>query len=209
MRHKSILAAATLSVAVISPATAALVRTFTMSVGTQPSNVGTITLTQSGANAVVVSLDLLSNTYGIINTGGPHTPFAFNLSVSSVGLSISPFSTPAGGTYAHGTFTLDTGGGDNTPYGSYGVAIASSAGNGSSNGYFGDLLFTLNRTGGLSVDDFVANSDGYVFSADLSDGTNTGAQAWAAPVPVPATLPLFLSAITGLGLVVRRKKQAA
>ena len=59
-----------------------------------------------------------------------------------------------------------------------------------SSGYFGDLLFTLTRTGGLSTDDFIANNDGVFFSADLSDGRNAGTQAGAsASIPRPLNNP--------------------
>jgi hypothetical protein len=75
--------------------------------------------------------------------------------------------------------TLNELGGDNTPYDSFGVAIDSSGGNGSNEAYFGDLLFTIGRPGGLDTADFVLNSIGFFFSADLTDGAKTGAQAWA------------------------------
>ena len=201
--------------------------TFSVSAGTQPINVGVITLTQNGANSVNVGVDLLAG-YGFINTGGPHTPFAFNLAGSGA-LSIS-FTTPLNGIYASGVFSLNTGGGDDTPYGTFGVAIDSSAGNGSGNGYFGDLLFTLTRAGGLDTNDFVRNSDndpivgGSYFAADLSNGSNTGAQAWAIrttpctvncggpgpgpdPIPEPATLALFGAGLAGLATL-RRRRQA-
>lgn len=183
---------------------------FDVSEGVQPANVGKITLTQSGANSVIVSVDLLDG-YGFLNTGGPHTPFAFNLTPSAGGLSISNFSTPLNGVYAFGTFSLNTGGGDNTPFGSFGVALDSTAGNGSGNAYFGDLLFTLSRTTGLTLADFVPNGDGYYFSADLTDGNNTGAQAWkeVSQVPIPAALPLFLTALAALGLFARRRRATA
>ena len=209
MRQSSrwILASVLLVAAMVSPAAASVV--FSVSEGVQPANVGTITLTQSDANSVIVSVDLLDG-YGFLNTGGPHTPFAFNLTPSAGTLSISTFSTPVNGVYASGAFTLNTGGGDNTPFGTFGVALDSSADKGSGDAYFGDLLFTLSRTTGLTIGDFVANADGYFFSADLTDGTNTGAQAWkVSQVPVPAALPLFLTALAALGLIARRKRATA
>jgi hypothetical protein len=178
----------------------------------QPSNVGTITLTQVGANMVNVFVDLLDG-YGFVNTGGDHTPFAFNLT-SEAGLS-AVFTSPAGGTYTSGMFSLNTAGGANTPYGTYGVAIDNSAGNGSGSAYYGDLAFTLTGTG-LTTNSFVANTDGYYFSADLTDGRNTGAVAWSgrvggggqgSVVPEPSTYVLLASGMIGLVGVARRRKQ--
>ncbi len=195
------------------------VYTFNTSTGVQPSNVGIITLTQNGANAVDVNVDLINATYGFLNTGGPHTPFAFNLAgAGALGIT---FTTPVAGTFAFGTLSLNTAGGSNTPYGAYTVAIDSSAGNGSGKAYYGDLLFTLTRAGGLSTDDFIANGSGAYFSADLTDGANTGAQAWMTrsepsltvtalditeEVPEPLTLSLFGAGIAGAVALRRRKK---
>jgi len=187
--------------------------TFGASSGTQPSNVGAITLTQNGANAVDVNVDLINSTYGFLNTGGPHTPFAFNL-VGAGALSIA-FTTPVAGTYAFGVFNLNTAGGSNVPFGAFGVAIDDSAGNGSGKAYYGDLLFTLTRVGGLSTDDFIANGSGAYFSADLTDGSNTGAQAWmtrsttritVTEVPEPLTLSLFGAGFAGIAALRRSRK---
>jgi len=220
MRHVALktlaiaLATGAALMAVCSAAQAGPIWVFSNSVGTQPGNVGTITLVQNNPNQVGVTVDLLNSTYGFLNTGGPHTPFAFNL-----GFSVAPgdlnlaISSPAGGTYSKGTFSLNINGGDNTPYGSYGIAIDDSAGNGSGNAYYGDLVFTLTRTNGLlSTDDFVANADGYFFSADLTNGENTGGQAWTegvdppgTEVPEPLTLSLFAAGLAGMAGMRRRK----
>ena len=97
---------------------------------------------------------------------------------------------------------------ENTPFGTFGVGIDKNGGNGSGNAFYGDLKFDVKRTGGLLVSDFVANSDGWYFSADLTDGRNTGAQAWKTHgTSVPdggATLALIGLGIAGLGLA-RRK----
>lgn len=189
---------------------------FSSSTGTQPSNVGTITLTQNGAG-VNVKVDLLDG-YGFVNTGGPHTFFGFNLADTS-NLNIS-FLTPAGGTFSpkpgtNGTLSLDTNGGSTPSFGNFSVAIDSSLGNGSSKGLFDDLIFNLTRTGGtLYTEDFINNASGYFFTADLSDGTNTGQQAWSvgidppAKVPEPLTMSLFGAGLAGMAALRRRKSNS-
>ena len=85
-------------VTLISPALAGPTYTFSVSEGTQPANVGVITLTQNGVNFVDVAVDLLDG-YGFLNTGGPHTPFAFSLAGSGM-LSIM-FNTPMAASTLH------------------------------------------------------------------------------------------------------------
>lgn len=181
---------------------------FQTSTGKQPSSVGSITLTQNGADSVIINLTLKSG-YGILNTGGPHTPFAFDVSGSMSGLT-AVFATPQDTAYAS-KFSLDTSGGSNTPYGDFSVGVNDSAGYGSSNAYYGNLQITLTRSTGLDTADFLPNGDGVYFSADLTNGSTTAAQAWSIElprtVPEPATLGL-LGAGLAAGAAMRRRLRA-
>lgn len=214
---KTCVAGAILALGVAAPAFAGPTYVFSPSTGTQPSDVGVITLTQLTANSVDVLVDLKSSTYGFVNTGGPHTPFAFDLSGSGA-LSIdfiSPNGTPDG-TYADGRFYLDTFGGSNGSFGYFNTAIDSTAHNGSGDAYYGDLEFVLSRTG-LSTDNFISNGHAF-FSADLTNGIDTGAQGWndgidppSPPVaaPEPLTLSLFGAGLVGAAAIRRRSRKRA
>jgi len=192
-------------------------------------DIGTITLTQNGDNAVNILVDLnpqgTGATYGFVNTGGSHTPFAFNLdSVSD--LSISLFTQPTGGDFVNSgnfSFGLNTTGGSATPYGFFSVALdISPVQNGSNTGYFGDLAFTLTRAGDgatLSTSDFLRNGSAF-FAADISDNENGGHTGTVAAttrtevglvethadVPEPASFMMLGAGLLGLGAARRRTR---
>lgn len=211
-----LLVAAAISLISAGSALAGPTYTFSTSVGSQPSDVGVITLTQINTTTVDVLIDLSDTSlplpqYGFVNTGGQHTPFAFTIQGTESGVTAN-FLQPSGGAFSFGLLTLDLGGGGNTPYGTYGVAIDSSAGNGSGDAYYGDLEFQLTRTSGLSTDDFISNGTAY-FTADLTNGSSTtGAQAWdtrdpGTPTPEPASLAILGAGLAAFGWArsVRRK----
>jgi hypothetical protein len=197
--------------------------------GAADTNIGTITLSQIDATTVQIALDLASG-WGLINSGSK-TPFAFNLSDGfESGLTISAWLTPGPlsgnpsvGDAPNGDFSLSTGGVDaanpdfpNSPFPDFRAGIEYSGGNGSSNGWFGtggsggDLIFQLKRVGGLSTDNFIKSGE-YYFSADVSNGSNTGAQAWAKreTVPEPMTLTLFGAGVAGAAYMRRRRNKKA
>src|SRR4051794_17223762 len=131
--------------------------------------------------------------FGFVNSGGQHTPFAFNLSQTlRSGLSAS-FTQPLGGNFSANntnfTFGLNTSGGNATPYGFFSVTIdITPVNNGTSNAYFGDLGFTLTRAGGLSTTDFELSTSGSpsaFFAADITNGVFTGTVAAITRTTVP------------------------
>jgi hypothetical protein len=211
---------ATVFVVSATSAMAGPILTFSVSEGVQPADVGTITVTQAGADSVTIGVDLDPG-YGFLNTGGPHTPFAFNVE-DATDLSIA-WTQPVNGTYASGVFLLNESGGDATPFGTFGIAIDSTADNGSGAAYYGDLIFTLTDSdGSLDTTDFIANLDGWFFAAELTDGeNNTGSQAWKEfveggggpgpgnEVPEPGTLAVVGAGLAGWWALRRRRQTKA
>ena len=227
--------AALVGVAVMSaPAFAGPTYTFSVSTGAQPSNVGTITLQQGDtvppppavpaacanpANCVTIDLTFISGIYGIMNSGAK-IPFGFQLNSTALAETLAiAWIDPTGGSYTNsqnnsGTFSLNRTTGSQAGFGDFNTWISNSAGNGSSDAYYGELKFVLECTAncgtGLDTNDFIVNgnSPGVYFTADVTNGSNTGSQAWEVrkKVPEPATILLCGSALAAFGLGRRRRR---
>ena len=204
------------SVCVALPASASTVTVFNLDVisgaaiGTGIQ--GTVILAANASDPthqidVVVSL---ASGVLMINTGGPHTPFAFNLdpSVAAATVTVTSVNSPF-------AFSAASGVQQATPYGDFTNGIAYGGGNGSSHGSAGPLKFSVFYAGGIAISDFVTNLGGYYFAADLrgtggSTGTvgatgfhevcisDCGPVSGGGTVPIPAALWMFGSALVGV-----------
>jgi hypothetical protein len=149
---------------------------------------------------VEFNVALAPNT-AFVSTGGPHNAFAFNLNLLTP-YTIS-FNSPTSGIFTIG------GSATNTPYGVFtNVIDCPGCGPGASNAYPGLLDFTVTATGGISLDNFIANAGGYYFSADVigpSGGTGNIASNVMSPVPEPQTYAMLLVGLGLIGLSARRK----
>jgi PEP-CTERM motif len=159
---------------------------------------GTVTLTENGANQVDFSVALSPNT-SFVDTGGPHTAFTFNVDSSAGPFSI--INIPTGFTDA-GASPQDT------PYGTFTAGLdCPGCGPGASNAIHGPLNFSVYAASGLGLSDFIANSIGYLFSADVIGPLGgTGAIAAVSPVPEPETYAMLLAGLGFIGFTVLRRK---
>ena len=166
---------------------------------------GTVTLTENGANQVDIVVTLKSGVK-FVNTGGPHTPFVFNLVAGKTSASVFNFNPSS--------FSVQGTNNDATPYGTFTNGVQYSGGMGSGAGSPGPLLFSVLYAGGLTIADFIQNSFGMFFAADLfGTGGNTGSVAANAvsvsAVPLPAGVPLLGAGVALLGFMGWRKKRSA
>jgi hypothetical protein len=208
MRQYLIPAAMALTFGMAAPASASTVYDLDVisasNIGT--GNQGTVTLTQNGADEVDVVVSLVPGVL-LVNSGGPHTPFVFDLAsaVSSAIVTVTSTNNPS--------FVAASGSQQATPDGTFTNGIAYNGSNGGGHGSPGPLDFSVTDASGITLSDFIANGDGFFFAADvLGTGGNTGtvgANVALSTTPLPAALPLFAGGLGLLGLFSRRRKQKA
>jgi len=155
---------------------------------------GTVTVTDI-VGGVTVDVTLSSGAK-FVNTGGPHTPFAYNLNLqptSFTGLTSGFFfQAPA----------------NDTPWGSFTNGIGITGGNGAANALAGPLDFTL---GGITTANFVNNTLGHIFAADIlivstgATGAVTG-PGGVSSVPEPSTWAMMILGFMGVGFMACRRK---
>jgi hypothetical protein len=174
--------------------------------GPQVGGFGTVTLTQVDSNTVSVTVDLFHGNE-FVDTGN-HDALTFNIDGATV--TLSGFDS---------NFSQDLPPvADNPPYGpfSYGVSCTG-CGPGGSGPVPSPLDFVVSRASGLLETDFVANTNGIFFAADILSGTTgkTGAVGSLglevgghSATPEPATWGLIGLGLLAAGFVRKRTRQS-
>jgi hypothetical protein len=157
---------------------------------------GTVTVTNAGTG-VTVDVALISGLELFVNTGGPHTPFAFNLNVVPTSF----------GAITPNSFFYQAPAAD-TPWGVFTNGLGLTTQNGAPGGVAGPIDFTL---GGVQEANFVNNALGHIFAADIlviatgATGAVTGSGGMSS-VPEPSTWAMMILGFLGVGFMAYRRK---
>lgn len=211
---------AALSLAVAPAAFATPTQTSSLDVSSingASGNFGTVTLSQVSNTEIDILVQLgkvggYQAVYAV--TGGPHTPFAFNLADALAGTAQVSILSPTSGLFAVLPGTVGA-----TPYGSYTNGISCpGCGPGTSGKVSTDLTIKVTNAGGISFSDFVANPSGYYFAADLGVNGKTGSvgantllghnDGGDPPLPVAEPTGLALLGVGLVGLIAARRRAA-
>jgi hypothetical protein len=158
-------------------------------------SLGTVTITDViGGVAVDVALNSGIN---FVNTGGPHTPFTYNLNA-----------TPTSITFADPAIFSAAGTSGATPYGTFNHGVDMVGNNGAPDSQHGPLDFTIF---GITTANFNTNALGYFFAADLvrlSNGAtgSVAAGALSPAVPEASTWAMMILGFFGVGFLAYRRK---
>ena len=168
--------------------------------GLPAETLGTITLTDFGSGAtagVTVDISLITGV-NFLNSGGPHTPFVYDLSVHPTSIVFLP-----GSAFSAAGMSSDT------PFGSFNHGVDMASRNGAAGSKHGPLDFTIN---GITTADFIKGTDGDFFAADLvvlstgKSGSVAAGTLVVAGVPEPATWAMMLLGFAGVGFMAYRRK---
>jgi hypothetical protein len=171
------------------------------------TTLGKVTVTDiAGGVTVDVTMNPSSVLFIETSNGNAHTPFSFNLNpavAASAIINITPDLVSGVGV----TFYAMTSS-PNTPYGNFSNGIRGTFKNGGGNGVAGPLDFAIT---GITTANFVVNSDGYIFAADvIGPAGGTGAIANGTfvltAVPEASTWAMMILGFMGVGFIAYRRK---
>jgi hypothetical protein len=182
--------------------------------GTNNNSFGYVTLHQINATQVSVTLQVTAPSY-FVNTGNGtnHAPLAFNVDKSvTISALADAYNSPS---------TFFTTGANNAAVSGLGtfsneIACSANCPSGASNGGAGTwMYFVASNVSGLSLSDFVTNSSGFYFAADIiGPSGNTGevavknAPSIVVSAPEPASIFRFGAGLLALGAAARARRRA-
>jgi hypothetical protein len=169
----------------------------------------TMTVTDLSSGGVSVSYALDAPATFFASTGGGHITAAFNLDTTITAADITD-TTPSSPGFSIVIPVTGVPGGTGSGFGDFTAGLQGDW-TGTSNHFAGPITFDIS---GVSVADFVANSDGFFAVADALGNRGTGDIGGKGeminpviPVPEPSTWAMLLLGFAGLGFAGYRKAQ--